>query len=393
MKYHSFLHYDVLSAFNNFKKKWIHSLLSVMGIMIFIISIIVMISISNGAKQKTLENIRDLGINTIRIINKPFSNASSMNKNRFEGLSHKNYQLIERIVNKYGYTSMVIHDKNQSIFLKKGDTTASVIGSNEVFLLIENLEIIKGRPLLQNDVEHNRFNAVVSEDIAFKYNIGINENIVFNGTTYKVVGISTIKNNLNNFIFVPYSTLKFSNQIYDQINIFIKNQQNIPLLANILKNKISAENFNINNFTVSIPLEILAQEKEAQKTFNIILISIAILSLLTGGISVMNAVLSNINEQTREIGLKMALGATKKRIIRYYLLYTSFLAFVGGIVGGVVGYIILILLYIFSDLYIVFSLEPFLIGIVITLLSGIIFGIYPAMRASNIQPIIALKEF
>ncbi len=107
----------------------------------------------------------------------------------------------------------------------------------------------------------------------------------------------------------------------------------------------------------------------------------------------MNAVLSNINEQTREIGLKLALGATSIRIIRFYLLYTVLLTVVGGLLGGIFSFIIIISLATFSKIYVLFSIKAFLLGIVMSILSGIIFGIYPAIRASKIEPIIALREF
>ncbi|MEA1917746.1 MAG: ABC transporter permease, partial [Campylobacterota bacterium] len=132
-----YLKYDFLSAFQHFKTKWIHSLLSLLGIIISIGSIIIMISISDGAKQKTLNNIKDLGINSIRIINKPLSNISNKNFNLSSGLNIRDYNLINNIIKKYGYSSMVIKLLDNSIYFNGGDTSGLVVGTNENFHIIE----------------------------------------------------------------------------------------------------------------------------------------------------------------------------------------------------------------------------------------------------------------
>lgn len=386
-----FFKYDFLSAFEYFKRKWVHSVLSVLGIVISISSIIIMISISDGAKQKTLENIRNLGINTIRVLDKPESTLS--NSNLSEGLNQKDYNLINNIINKYGYSAMVYKFKSKSIFFKNGDTKATVIGSNENFKLIEQLDILKGRPLLKRDVQSFSTVAMISKDIAYKHNIALDDTIIYNDTIYKVISILDTKDNLNNFVVLPYNLVKPSNNVFDEINIFIKDKKHIFLLANKLKDKITQNHSGVKNFSVNVALEIIEKEKDVQNIFNTVLLSIALMSLLTGGMSVMNAVLSNINEQTREIGLKIALGATQGRIVVFYLLYTIILTIVGGFLGGFVGYIILFVLMFFSKLYIVFSIQAFVLGIAMSIMSGLLFGIYPALRASKIEPMIALREF
>jgi putative ABC transport system permease protein len=385
--------YDLHSALQHFKKKWIHSILSVLGIIISISSIIVMISIGDGAKKKTLQNIQNLGINTIRIINKPFSNISNLNSNLSNGLNKKDLNYIESLISRYGYSSMSIKLKDKSVYFSDGDMTSLVIGSDNRFHLIEQLDILKGRPIIENDILNYSKVALISKDIAYLHRIKTHDNIIFNNNIFSVSGIIDTKDNLNNFILVPYNVFGFSNKRFDEINIFIEDKKNIFLLANIIRDKLLLQHKEIEDFIINIPLKIIEKEQEVQSTFNTVLLSIAIMSLLTGGISVMNAVLSNINEQTREIGLKLALGATPLRIVRFYLLYTVLLTIIGGVLGGIFGYIILFVLSVSSKLYIVFSLKAFFLGIVMSIVSGIVFGIYPALRASKIEPILSLREF
>lgn len=387
------LKYDFLSALQHLKTKWIHSVLSVLGIVISISSIIVMISISDGAKKKTIENIRNLGINTIRIKNKPYSHISNQKSNKSSGLNIQDLKLINRIVNKYGYSSMTYKLQNKSIYFSNGDTTSLILGVNENYHLIEQLNILKGRPILENDLTMYRTVAVISKNMAYKYNININDSITFNNIVYTIIGISDIKDNFNNYVLFPHNVLNLNNKVFDEINIFIEDKNKILLFANAIKKNIIKNHNNIENFIVNIPLEIISNEEETQNVFNIVLLSIALMSLLTGGISVMNAVLSNINEQTREIGLKLALGATPIRIIRFYLLYTVLLTVIGGLLGGLFGFTILFLLTLSTKIFIIFSIKAFIIGITMSVLSGLVFGIYPALRASKIEPILALREF
>lgn len=389
-----YLKYDFLSAFQHFKTKWIHSLLSLLGIIISIGSIIIMISISDGAKQKTLNNIKDLGINSIRIINKPLSNISNKNFNLSSGLNIRDYNLINNIIKKYGYSSMVIKLLDSSIYFNGGDTSGLVVGTNENFHLIEQLKIIKGRAILKSDISEFRQTAVISKDIAFKYSVNIGDNVKFANNIFTIVGIIDTKDNLKNFVLTPFNVIKnHNNKTFNEINIYIEDKNQILLIANKLADKINQKHNNIDNFIINIPLKIIKKEEATQSIFNTVLLTIALMSLLTGGISVMNAVLSNINEQTREIGLKVALGATQNRIIRFYLLYTTLLTVIGGIFGGIFGYVVLLFLFYFTNLYIIFSMKAFILGIAVSILSGLIFGIYPAIRASKIEPIIALKEY
>jgi len=382
---------DFKSNIISIKQKWIHSTLSSLGIIIAIISLIVMISVSEGAKEKTIKGIENLGINTIRIKNIPYSNISSQKENLSVGLTNKDFIEIKNILKNYGVVAPVYINEKKSLYLNNTDITSTIYGSNENFLLIENLDIIKGRNLFSKDMQDITKSAIVSSDIYEKYKLDINKNFIMDNEIYNIVGICQTKDNLKNFIFIPYAHFN-PLKPYDNINIYLKDIKDIFILSNIIEKKLLSLHNNIKNFTLQIPLEIVNKQNETIQTFNIVLLSIAIMSLLSGGISIMNAVLSNISEQTREIGLKMALGASEKRIVQFYLIYTLILTVFSGVVGGIVSFIVLYILSIFTSIYVVFSIKAFFIGFLISIISGIFFGLYPALRAANIEPIQALRE-
>ena len=117
------------------------------------------------------------------------------------------------------------------------------------------------------------------------------------------------------------------------------------------------------------------------------------MSLVTGGVSVMNIMLSNINEQTREIGLRRAIGATQYRIIQYYLMYAILITTIGGFLGILLGFCLLLGIVIVSNIIFVFSIKALIASLLLSFLSGLFFGLYPAVRASKIEPMQALRDF
>lgn len=387
-----FLINDFKSNLITIKEKWVHSLLSTIGIVIAITSLIVMISVSQGAKIKTLQSIEDLGINTIRFTAVSYSLISSNKQNLSIGLNHNDFKNIKRIIKNNGFVSVVYKKEKSSLYLKNSDITTTLYGSDENFLSIEGLKIIKGRPLIRADIQNLNKTAIISLDLYKKYKLDINNNFIYNNTIYRVIGVCETKDNLKNFVLTSYT--HFDNtKAYDNINIYIKDINSIFIMAKTIENKILKMHNNIKNFRLNIPLKTVTKQNETTQLFNMILLSIALMSLLSGGISVMNAVLSNISEQTREIGLKMALGATAGRIVQFYLIYTVILTLTSGVLSGIISLIILYILSIVSTVFIVFSIKAFFIGFIMSIFSGIFFGLYPALRAANIEPIQALREF
>ncbi len=388
----NYIIYDIIDAKNAFIKKWFHSTLSLFGIIVAVASIIILISISQGAKKEMIESLQDLGFNTIRVNYKSPSIISEDLNNLSNGFTLKDLKKINISLLETSMITPVYLDKKVSMFYKNRDFTANLYGGGESFLSIEELNIINGRPFLKSDLKLFKRVAIVSIDIAQTYNISVNSNVIINNQNFRVIGISKFKDNLNNFILTPYNTYPLINinKKFTAINIYSKE---LFESAKLIEKILLKNHLNIRDFEIVIPYQILKQKSKTQNIFSLITLSIAVMSLLSGGIGVMNIMLSNITEQTREIGLRIALGATNIRIMQQYLIYTLFLIFIGAIIGTILGYISLLIISLISNLSIIFSIEAFFIAIVMSFLTGIIFGIYPALRAKNIEPMSALREY
>jgi len=384
---------DIRSAKILFINNIFRSIISSLGIMVGVASIILILSISEYAKQKNRATFEKIGLNTIRIEHKKLSSLSLKKENLSSGLSYKDFQSMEQTLTKDTKISLSYKTKNITILYKNRDFTSNIFGTLPQFFYVEELHILKGRPFIEQDISGSFNNVIISNDIAKKYLMQIGDTIVVNNQLYTIIGISTIKDSINNFIVFPYTNYPIYKKHLDEISCYIDDTDLIKERSHIIYNKLLSLHNNIKDFTIVVPYIMLQKEQETTYLFSIVVLTIAIVSLLTGGISIMNIMLSNINEQTREIGLRLAIGATKKRILIQYFIHSYFLIFFGGFMGIVIGYIALFIINITTEIDFMLSMKALLSAIFMTLFSGILFGIYPAKRASEIEPMIALKEY
>jgi putative ABC transport system permease protein len=146
------------------------------------------------------------------------------------------------------------------------------------------------------------------------------------------------------------------------------------------------------DYLVSVPLALLREAEATKRRFNIVLGSIAGISLLVGGIGIMNIMLASVTERTREIGIRRAIGAKRRQIISQFLIETVVLSIVGGIIGMGIGVIIPTLITYFAGMPTVITPASIILPLVISFIIGIIFGLYPAIRAAQVDPIVALRH-
>jgi putative ABC transport system permease protein len=177
----------------------------------------------------------------------------------------------------------------------------------------------------------------------------------------------------------------------DQILVEVKDISHVEAVAKGLE--IMLQRFhNKKDYMISVPLALLRQAEATKRTFNIVLGSIACISLLVGGIGIMNIMLASVTERTREIGIRRAIGAKRKQIITQFLIETVVLSTIGGIVGLGLGVIIPLIITFFAGMPTVITPLSILLPLIISVGIGIIFGLYPAARAAEVDPIVALRH-
>ncbi|MCX7766456.1 MAG: ABC transporter permease, partial [Candidatus Sumerlaeia bacterium] len=305
------------------------------------------------------------------------------------------------------------------ITYKRKRIDGNLIGTVPWYPLISNKRITKGRFFTGNEIEGVRNVCVISDELSrrlFTYEDPIGEIIRVRNNYYTVIGIleesATVAkkeieqvSSLN--IYIPLSTAKshigeiivsqttgsfnFEKVELHQFIVKVKRPDAVLSTAAIIRNILERFHKQM-DYEIIVPLELMRQAERTKRIFNIVLGSIAAISLLVGGIGIMNIMLASVTERTREIGIRRALGARRRDIIIQFLIETVLLAGCGGVIGLALGIMIPFLITYFAEMKTIIRLWSLFISFGISICVGIIFGIYPAYRASRMNPIIALRH-
>lgn len=348
------------------RTKALQSFLGMLGVLISVAALIIMLSISQGMQQESLKSIQGLGLNTIHM------------KGELSNSDVERLKLITR-----GIISKTKSHPNALILHNNHEIEASIYRSDTHFLKVNMLRVLKGRAFFALDIERHGGVAIVNEAM----NLDIGEEIIYQEEIFEVVAITNDNALLGNFVYLPldYSEMITHDTRFDRVDIYIHDS------ARVMRELEKIKRHFYDGVEYSVAYEIFAQKSASLKRFNTIIVAIALLSMLSGGANIMNIMLSNIGEQTREIGLKMALGASKLDIKRYFILHTLLLTLTGYLLGVVVGYGIVALLMLVMP--IAFCFKALFIAFMMSVIAGVVFGLYPALRASNITPYEALREY
>jgi len=384
---------DIREAWFSIKNRWFQTFISTLGITISISSIFIMFSVSEGSKQQTLNDLKDFGIDTIRVY---FDTKQAEEKkllSLFQGISKDDIYKIKSFLPNKMKNIQLQTQKNTKVTFNNNIFYATTIVPNENLIEFENLFLQNGRSFLTKEITSTLPLAVVSKDIALKYKIKQNDKIIIKNSLFVVLGIVSTNKIYTNFIITNQERY-LSKKRYEKDSIFLKIDNQNKLLD--ISDKIIAY---FNNkpypslYRIKIPFLELKNYEKIQKTFKTALTSIAIMALLTGGIGIMNVMLSSISEQTRDIGLKLVVGASPLRLKQSYLVYSLTITLLGAVGGIFVGILIYLILKYFLGVSIIFSIIGLFGGFFISIVTGLISGIYPAIKASNIEPSSILKEY
>lgn len=377
-------------AFKNIKSNKLRSFLTILGLVVGIASVILLVGIGSGASSNVTEQVSSLGTNTITI---------RINDSDY-GFKYNELNEFLELDNVENITPL----KNTSVTVSKNSQTSSntsVIATDQNYIDIMNIDLDSGRNLSIIDIENKNKVCIIgstTKETYFNMSNPINQTIKLNGDNYTVVGVlkesgETLGTSIDESIIIPFSTLTYLNSD-SQINslyLTVKDESKIDLTINIIENYIR-EKLNISSsyFTVTSQSSMLEAMSNINDTLSLLLGGIASISLIVGGIGVMNVMLVSVSERTKEIGIRKSLGATKKDILVEFLIESLTLCLIGGLFGILIGITLgklsLLIGYNFqvSNFIIILSLG-------VSIFIGLIFGIFPAYKASLLNPIDALR--
>lgn len=405
------------TSFRSLAHSKMRSTLTMLGIVIGIASVIILMSIGASAQELILGEVKGIGSNLVIIIpgapaNGRFSSPASAQGIVITSLQAKDAEALKREPSIIAVEPEVRGQAD--VVFESNNVTVTYTGVNSGYFQVRNMLVGKGRSFQKSDVDSSNHVAVIGPDLSQtlfgKYMDPINKTIRVKNISFRVIGVlekggtGAFGVDQGNIVIVPITVaqkkmlgINYFNDIIVQSNPdydpnFIKNR-----ISTILRQNHGILNSNKDDFDVRTQEDVLSLLGNITSVLTLFLSAIASISLVVGGIGIMNIMLVAVSERTREIGLRKAVGATNGDIIQQFLIESVFLTTFGGIIGIAVGAFFTGLIYIILSKFttigwvFVFPVTAVVLGLGVASLAGIIFGIYPAREAAKKNPIDALR--
>ncbi len=382
----------------------LRTFLTMLGIIIGVASVISMISLGEGARQQTLSTIAKFGTNIITV--KPGEQKSRhVSSGKVETLTLKDAYAIRDYVPNITGVAAQAYQNGQLKFGNK-NSNSTVRGTGKDYGWMANFKMAEGRFYTEEEVRTARKVCVLGATVVKNLFDGANpvgKTLKVNGGNYLVIGTTAAKGALSWFdpddqIFIPITTAQkrlFGIKHVQSIDVQVKNMDDIETIKqdieSLLRRRHNLRQGKKNDFYVQNSAEWLNSWGQAAKTFQFLLGGIATISLLVGGIGIMNIMLVSVTERTREIGIRIAIGAKKREIRKQFLIESILISFLGGSIGIGLGVLISRAASQIGGLDTAVSLQSILLAFGFSVAIGIFFGLYPATKASNLNPIDALR--
>jgi len=407
------------------KNIWLHRLrsaLTILGIVFGVASVIAMLAIGEGASYEAREKIKELGSTNIILRSiKPPDEAASHQTTRLGvfGLTPDDLWRISTIpsVEKVVPT----WEMREDAWYFDGHFSVRLVGTRPEYFSATNLRLAQGRLFNEIDTKENKNVAVIGATVAktlFPAELAVGKQIRIKGCYFTVVGVAAEKSltgrsegsgfeDTGADVYIPFSTRRLffgeyearwvsgmaieRNWIrYHRFVVRVKSMEQVPTTAYLIQQLLTATHKR-QDYDMMVPLELLRQAEHTKRIFNIVLGSIAAISLLVGGIGIMNIMLATVTERTREIGIRRALGARRRDIMEQFVTEAVILSSSGGLIGVFLGVIIPKVVTRLAGMTTLVTFWSVLISFSISVGVGMIFGIYPARQAASLDPIQALR--
>jgi putative ABC transport system permease protein len=407
---------DLSLALQNLGARKLRSFLTMLGMIFGVAAVVSMLSIGAGAQQQVLAFIEQLGVHNLIVDAKTPSNTEELLAIRriSPGLSFKDLRMIQTNVENLSWSTPRKHFTPSSMLPKPRRDMPVVYGVGPEYLNIVGLKVVSGRYFDEEDDaarasvcvlgEGAGVNLFPQEDVLGKY-IKINEQ------WFRVIGVLAPQmsaptdlsgfssGDLNNMIYLPIQSMIYRLELpeagslneIDGIYLQLKESANPSVVADVVRSLLNVSHRNASDFSLTIPAELLAERKRTQRIFEMVMVAIASISLLVGGIGIMNIMLASILERTHEIGVRRAVGARSKDILRQFLVEAVFISFVGGLLGIGSGYGLSRLVAMMAGWSTIVTMNSILLAFLVSVSVGLIFGIYPAAKAGRLDPVEALR--
>jgi putative ABC transport system permease protein len=390
------------------------SFLTMLGIIFGVASVITMLSIGEGAKIAAIAKYQDLGVNNIIIREKKLSDdeLEEVRAKFSEGLSIQDATVIKEIIPGVVRTASQAEINTE---VKHTDKSAksTIIGITPDFIKTFNFTSDKGNFITGEQYSKKMRVCVLGASVAatlFPNEDPIGKMVKIEDQWMEVIGVLKSKaiftetvgelasRDLNTDVYVPLSTFlsRFSHENIlsseiQQITVQVDGSDRLEEASTLIKAILDRHHFNNADYDIVIPFELLRQEEKERQIYNFLLGAIAAISLLVGGIGIMNIMLATVMERTREIGVRRAIGARKKDIMSQFVSEAVAISITGGIIGVVLGVSLSLIVSLFTDIDTCIRMYSVFIAFGFSVVVGICFGYLPAKNAANLKPVDSIR--
>jgi putative ABC transport system permease protein len=407
---------DIAFGFANLRDHKLRSLLTMLGMIFGVAAVVAMLSIGAGAQQKVMAFIEQLGIRNLIVVAKEAPNWQVYQKVRklSPGLTLSDYDVIRKNLSDIEQGTPRKRMEPSKVLPKPQQEAPILYGVQPSYLAISGLRVTEGRFFDAAEEDSAAPVCVLgaaAKDSVFGTSAAVGEYVKLNEQWFHVVGVvapqlaaqgdtSGMQNeDLNNVIYAPLNSVRFRMEDsesgrkdeVDALYLRLISTDSSVTNAEIVRSILNSSHRNAGDFSVVVPAELLAQQKRTEQLFNTVMVAIASISLLVGGIGIMNIMLAAILERTREIGVRRAVGARQSDIVRQFVVEAVLISFAGGLVGIALGFIMSELIAWFAGWSTVVTARSILLAFFVSISVGLVFGIYPAMKAARLDPVEAIR--
>ena len=407
---------DAELGLNNLLLHRTRSLLTMLGMIFGVAAVVAMLSIGAGARQKVMAMIEQMGVRNLIVEAKETLEWQAHSKIRkiSPGLTLQDYRVISDDVNGVIASTPRKRMTPSKIIPKPQQEMPLVYGVNPTYREIARLRIADGGFFDQKDEEAGA--AVCVLGASAKWSLfgsanAVGEFVKVNEQWFRVIGVidpqlssdasvgGAPAVDSNNIIYVPlqsaFERLEDSySDVRDEIDgmyLEFGDGASLPTAARITRAILDSSHHSADDYSIIVPAELLAEQQRTEHLFNIVMVAIAAISLLVGGIGIMNIMLASILERTREIGLRRAVGARQSDIVRQFVVEATMISFAGGTIGVLLGFVISRAIAWFAGWSTVVTFSSIALAFLVSISVGLVFGIYPATKAARLDPVEAIR--
>jgi putative ABC transport system permease protein len=394
----------------------LRSLLTMLGMIFGVGAVVAMLSITAGAQKEMMSFIDQLGVNNIIV-----EAHEALDRNELQsvraispGLTFRDFRAISENVSGLVAITPRKRFKPQKLLPKTNQDPPQLIGVLPNFVEINSLKLVHGRFFTEEENKSSAPVCVLGEGAKVNllgYDNAVGKYVKVNDTWLQVIGVLTPQasgdseiegataSNRNNLVIAPLNTVmrRFEDNtsyLKDEIDgIYMKVGPNVDSIetSNVVRAILTATHKDAGDFSIIVPAGLLEQKKQTQMIFNVVMICIAGISLLVGGIGIMNIMLATVLERTREIGIRRAIGARQADIVRQFLTEAVLISIAGGLIGIAFGVTLSKIIASAAGWSTLVTTSSIVVAFGVSVFIGLLFGIYPAVQAAKLDPIEAIR--